>query len=509
MNQIKRRRKFDAPDAYIVLFVLILVAFCVTYIVPAGSFQVATETYTERGQEKERTIVDPESFEYLLDENGAPAYLKAKLFTDYYVSEDTGVINAMHNGFVNGGMDGTAGMIAFILIIGGSFAVLIRTGAIDAGIWSVLKRMNGKDILIIPAAMLIFSLGGAVLGLGEELIPFAMILMPLLIRLGYDGITVMLAIYCSMMIGFATSWMNPFTLLIAQGIAGVPLMSGAWLRIGVFIAMEVGLFVYILIRVKRYKVAPQLAMTYESDQKYFRKGQEISTEEMEKSKFTTGHGAVMLVFVAFFAWIFWGIIANGWYIPQISAQFMGMGIVCGIVGVLFKLNNMRINDIANSFKQGVADLVPVVMILALAKGITLILGGVDNSIPSVLNTFLHYGGETLSGIPSFMAAWGMYAFQSLFTFLVCSGPAQAAISMPIMAPLADLLGVTRQTACLAFQMGDGICNMINPTSALLMAYLGIVKIDFAQWVKFQWKMQLVLFGGGSIVMMLAVVIGYN
>lgn len=505
-NVKKKKKKFNAPDAYIVLFVLIVIAFCITYIVPAGYFDVETETYMENGQEKERTVVDPESFQYLMDDSGAPQYLKGKIFTDYYVTEDTGLLNTMHNGFVNGGLDGTAGMIAFILIIGGSFAILIRTGAIDNGLGNVLKKMNGKDFFLIPVIMILFSLGGAVLGLGEELIPFAMILMPLMIRLGYDGITVMLTVYCSMMIGFATSWMNPFTLLIAQGIAGLPLMSGAALRITLYIVVEVLLFVYICFRIKKYKKDPTLALTYESDQKFFREGK--SSDSIIEGKFTKGHAVVMLVFIAFFVWIFYGIIKNGYYIPQISAQFMGMGIACGIVGVIFKLNDMRINDIASAFKQGVSDMVPVVMILALAKGLTLILGGVDNSEPSVLNTILHYGGEGLSGIPSLFAAWGMYMFQSLFTFLVCSGPAQAAISMPIMAPLADLLGVTRQTSCLAFQMGDGFCNMINPTSALLMAYLGIVKIDYVKWIKYFWKVEVCLFVIGSIFMVTAVAIGY-
>ncbi len=506
MEKVKKKRKFRAPDAYIVLFVLIIAAFCVTYIVPAGYFDVQEETYVENGIEKTRTLVDPESFQYLEDEDGTPKYLKGKIFTDFYETEDTGLLNTMHNGFVNGGMDGTAGMIAFILIIGGAFAILIRTGAIDNGLGSVLRKMNGKDFFLIPIIMLLFSLGGAVLGLGEELIPFAMILMPLMIRLGYDGITVMLTVYSSMMVGFATSWMNPFTLLIAQGIAGVPLMSGATLRIILYVAIEVLLFAYIVLRIKKYKKTPELALTYETDQKYFR--QSANEDVVMDDKFTKGHAVVMLVFLAFFVWIFWGIIKNGWYIPQISAQFFGMGIACGIVGVIFKLNGMRINDIADAFKQGVADMVPVVMILALAKGITLILGGVDNSEPSVLNTILYYGGEGLSGIPSIFAAWGMYLFQSLFTFLVCSGPAQAAISMPIMAPLADLLGVSRQTACLAFQMGDGFCNMINPTSALLMAYLGIVKIDFVKWVKFAWKMEVALFAVGTIFMVTAVAIGY-
>lgn len=169
---------------------------------------------------------------------------------------------------------------------------------------------------------------------------------------------------------------------------------------------------------------------------------------------------------------------------------------------------MRINDIAKAFKQGLSDLVPVVMILALGKGVTLVLGGLDNAEPSVLNTILHYSADALGGLPVMLSAWGMYLFQSLFNFLVCSGPAQAAICMPIMSPLADILGVTRQTACLAYQLGDGFTNMINPTSAVLMAYLAIAKIDFATWVKYQWKMQLVLFGFGTIVMIIAVLTGF-
>lgn len=191
-----------------------------------------------------------------------------------------------------------------------------------------------------------------------------------------------------------------------------------------------------------------------------------------------------------------------------SAQFIGVAVVSGALGCIFHLNNMRINDIAIAFKQGLSDLVPVVMILALGKGITLVLGGVDNSVPSVLNTILHFSGDALQGLPVLLSAWGMYLFQSCFNFLVCSGPAQAAIAMPIMAPLADLLGVTRQTACLAYQMGDGFTNMINPTSAALMAYLAIAKIDYGKWVGFQWKMQLIIFAFGTCVMITAVAIGF-
>jgi uncharacterized ion transporter superfamily protein YfcC len=506
MDQIKVKKRFDAPDAYIVLFIMIIAAFLLTFIIPAGSFDVTEEAYIENGVDKVRKSVEPESFQYLLDEEGNPDYLTGKIFTNYYATGETGILNAMHNGFVAGGIDGTAGMIAFILIIGGAFGVVIRTGAIDMGIWSILKRLKGNDIYIIPGIMIVFSLGGAVLGLAEELIPFALIIIPLLIRLGYDGITAMCTAYCSMMIGFAATWMNPYTLLIAQGIAGVPLMSGAGLRIALYLVLEIGLFIYVMKRARKYKSNPELAITYDTDMKYFRVGHEDIAEQMDGKGFMKGHAVILLAFAAGFTWLFWGILAHGWYLPQMSGQFFGIAVVCGALGVLFKY--MSVNDIALSFKQGLSDMVPVVMILALGKGLTLILGGVDNSIPSVLNTILFYAGNTLGGLPQFLTAWGMYLFQSLFNFLVTSGPAQAAIVMPIMAPLSDILGVTRQTAVLAYHMGDGFTNMINPSSAVLMAFLGIAKIDFLTWVKFQWKMQLIIFAVGSAAMIIAVAIGY-
>lgn len=504
----EKKHKFQAPDAYIVLFALVIFAFALTFIVPAGYFNVSEESYTSGGVESTREVVDPDSFQYIVDSEGNPDYLRGMVFSNYTETDTTGVLNAMYNGFVDGGMDGTAGMIAFILIIGGSFAVVIRTGAIDAGIWTVLRRIKGREILIIPCVMIVFSLGGAVMGLAEELIPFAMIVIPLLIRIGYDSITAMLTVYCSMMVGFATTWMNPFTILVAQGIADVPLMSGAGFRIVMYCVFEALLITYTIRRAIKYKKNPELSITYDADTHNFRESA-VEEGQMAGAKLGVGEITVLLALLGCFVWVFWGVLANGWYLPQMGAQFLGAAIICGTLGVIFKLNNMRINDIAGAFKQGLMDLVPVVMILALGKGITLVLGGVDNAEPSVLNTILHFGGESLSGLPAMFTAWGMYLFQSLFNFLVCSGPAQAAIAMPIMAPLSDLLGVTRQTACLAYQMGDGFTNMINPTSAVLMAYLGIAKINFGLWCKFQWKMQVALFAGGSIFMIIAVLIGYG
>ena len=359
----------------------------------------------------------------------------------------------------------------------------------------------------MPVIMIVFSLAGNIMGLCEELIPFAMILIPLLIRLGYDSLTAMMVVYMSCMVGFSATWMNPFTLLIAQGLAEVPLMSGAPLRIVLYVISMAILIFFTIRRALKCKADPTFSMTYESDQKNFRSGMEEAALG-GGVEFTFGHGLVLLTLVAGFTWVFWGVMTRGWYVGQLSGIFLAMGMVGGAIGVIFKLNDMKLNDVASAFKQGLSDLAPVVAVLALGKGIGLVLGGTDNALPSTLNTILYFAGKTLGGLPAVLSAWGMYIFQYLFDFLVCSGPAQAAVVMPIMAPLSDMLGVTRQTACLAFQLGDGFCNMINPTSASLMAYLAVAKMDFGTWCKFQWKWQGVYLVLGSIFMVVAVIIGY-
>jgi len=332
---VKRKHRFDAPDAYIVVFALIVIASLLTYVIPVGSFEVHEETYMYNGSEQTRSLIDPDSFEFALDENGEPDYIKGMVFSDFYETDVTGILNALHNAFCDGGLDGSVGMCAFILIIGGAFAVVIRTGAIDAGMMAIVRKMQGRDILLLPVVMMLFSLGGAVMGLAEELIPFGMVVVPLIIRLGYDGVTAMLTVYSGLMMGFTTSWMNPFSILIAQGIADVPLLSGAGLRIGVYIISMTGLMIYTLYRAKKYKNNPN-ALTWDTDELYFRSKAE-DDNALEEVKFTKEHAYVLIALLAAFVWVFWGIMTKGWYVAQMSGQFVAVAIVCGAIGVIFKL----------------------------------------------------------------------------------------------------------------------------------------------------------------------------
>ena len=195
--------------------------------------------------------------------------------------------------------------------------------------------------------------------------------------------------------------------------------------------------------------------------------------------------------------------------PEIATQFFIMGIVSGVIGVIFKLNDMKVNDIAKSFDKGAAELLGAALCVGMAQGIIIILGGTSATEGTVLNTILHSIGEGMKNSPPMLSAWLMYVFQTIFNFFVVSGSGQAALTMPIMAPLADIVGVSRQVSVLAFQLGDAFSNFIVPTSGCLLGALAAARLDWGKWAKFQIKFQAVLFVFASAAMVIAVMTGFN
>ena len=414
-------------------------------------------------------------------------------------------MNYLFEGMVSGDKSGSAiGVMAIILVCGGAFGIMMRTGAVETGIMALIRKANGKERLMIPVLFIFFSAGGAIWGMGEESIPFAMILVPMFIAMGYDAVVGVCVTYCATQIGFGASWMNPFSLAIAQGIAEVPVLSGAGFRIVLwFLFTGIGA-AFTMVYASKIKKDPKASVSYESDSVYRNEFKEDSA----KADFRLGHKLILLVILATMIWTIWGVVEKGFYIPEIASQFFVMGLVSGIIAVIFKLNDMRVNDIASSFQSGAADLVGAALVVGMAQGIIIILGGTDASSPTVLNTILHGISSAMQGFPAVISAWLMYVFQTVFNFFVVSGSGQAALTMPIMAPLSDLVGVSRQTSVLAFQLGDAFSNLIVPTSGCLLGTLGVAKLEWGKWAKFQIKMQGVLFVSASIVMMIAVLIHF-
>lgn len=572
MKNSKKRdlTKMRTPHTYVIIFMVVIAAWLLTFIVPAGKFSTTEVEYKDaNGEVATRTVLEQDTFRYdyplnkefvfdklenlaqdqkELDEldvnkEDVQGVLKEgenklsqetldginltddtlyKLYGDkiYDKSEKLhktakiwgtddfngfGFLNFVFEGLVSGDKYGSAvGIVALILVVGGAFGIIMRTGAIDAGIFAFISKTRGLERLAIPLLFFAFSFGGATFGMAEEVIPFSMVMVPFVIALGYDSIVAVTVTYVASQVGNAASWMSPFSVAVAQGIAGIPVLSGATFRLVMWFVITALSALYLSIYAERIRKNPMKSEVYESDA-HFRDQIQKTTDE--KKPFLLGHKLILIEMLAVLIWIIWGVTQKGYYIPEIASQFFVMGLAAGVIAVLFKLDDMGWNDIAKSFQGGAADLAGTAIVVGMAKGILLVLGGSDANMPSALNTMLHSVGGLLSGVPAMVGAWAMYIFQSLFNLVVTSNSGQAALTMPIMAPLADLVGVSRQVAVLAYQLGAGFVDAFTPVSASLIGVLGVAHIEWAKWAKFQIKMQGFFFILGSIFIIAAIEVG--
>lgn len=453
-----KKKVLAVPHVYILLLGLILICSLLSYVVPAGQYDMTTVGTRE--------VVDAAT---------------------YHTVEAEPVTLMQFLSAVPRGMTESAQIIFFIFIIGGAFGVLQETRAIEAGIGRLLKLLRGKTWVLIPIIMILFSLGGAVFGMSEETIPFIPIFVSLCIAMGYDSITGAAIVLCGSSAGFAGAFMNPFTMQVAQGIAELPLMSGMGFRIVMYLVMVTVSAAFILIYAAKVKKQPQSSSMYEID-----RSREDMIDLNQMQHFGNQEKLILLVFVGAIALLIFGVIRWGWYMDEISAVFLGMSIVVALIA------KMTPNEYAAVLSRGMAEIAGGALVVGFARGVLVVL--TDGNI---LHTILHGASVLLGSLPSMISAVGMYIFQCLLNFLVPSGSGQAAVSIPIMAPLGDLVGVTRQTTCIAFQLGDGISNIFTPTSGYFMAALALAKIPWTKWAR--WILPLIglQYGIGAVFVVIA------
>ncbi len=457
------------PDAFIILFFIVMLAAIATHFIPAGFYQVELDPVTNTSK------LVANSFQFAEQQSGVPLFAEGG---------NIGFLNFAFEGMVSGDKWGSAiGVMMFIILTGGAFGIIMKTHAIDNGILALIEKTKNLEQAFIPILFVLFSFAGAVFGMGEEAIAFCIVLLPLMRAIGYDGITTVLVTYVATQIGFATSWMNPFSVAIAQGIAGLPLMSALEFRVILWTVFTIAGVVFTMRYASKIKENPSLSPCYNYSQ-------ESLTKLDNKASFTAVDSALLTTFLVGILWVIWGVIARGYYIPEIASQFFTLGCVIGFVAIIGK--RLTVNEVADAFKSGSKELLPAAMIVGMAKGIVIILGGDQASEPSVLNTVLYYAGNSLAELPKALSAVCMFIFQSVFNFFIASGSGQAALTMPIMAPLSDIIGLQRQVAVLAFQLGDGLTNIIIPTSAALIGCLGVTNIDWFVWAKFIWRFMLLM-----------------
>jgi uncharacterized ion transporter superfamily protein YfcC len=466
------------PDTLLILFTLAALAWAATWLFTPGAFAVAGDP----------ARIVPGSF------TPAAGPIPAPIFGD---AERTGFLDFLFAGLVTGDRNSaTVGLMAFIIVLGGVFGMVMKTGATDAALQRALPEGRATSEWLVLALFVSFSLGGAVLGLGEEAIALTLLLAPALKRAGYDAVTTMLVCYVASQIGFATSWMNPFTVIIAQSIAGLPLLSGLEVRAGLWVlyTLVAALFTWRYARAVRLGLRPPLGNA------------EAEDDALAVPALNAAHVLVLATVIAGTGWVAWGVSAQGYYLPEIAAQFFAVGIVTALIARLGRIADTA--ALMDAFRDGAAQLLPAALIVGAAKGIILILGGQDPASASLLNTLLDALGTITAAMPEWLTAWTMYIVQSLFNFFVPSGSGQAGITMPIMAPLADISGVTRQTAVLAFQLGDGLTNLVIPTSAVLIACLAAARMTYSAWLAFFWRPMLGLIALSSVVMIAVHLGGY-
>ena len=455
------KKKFKSPNTYFILSSILVIMAILTWIIPASEYNTMMVG--------EREVVDPETF--------------------HYVDRQPQGIGPLFMAPIRGFVD-AAEIIGFVLIVGGVFGVFQRTKAIDSGILALAKAHKVSktvQILTIPLFMLLFSLGGAIFGMAEETIPFILIFVPLAWTLGYDSVTGVAIPFIGAGAGFAGAFLNPFTVGVAQGIADVPLFSGLSYRFVCWLVVTTVAIAYVMIYAAKVKADPEKSPVFELDRE---KKQNLDSKQLEDFGGMSGRDKwVLLTFATGMVMLVVGVLSFGWYIEEIAALFLFTGIAVGVVG------RLSVGDITDSFLKGAKDLVGTALIIALARAILVV--AKDGN---VIATILHALSSAIESFHPIVSSQLMFGVQTLLNFFVPSGSGQAALTMPIMAPLADLVGVTRQTAVLAFQFGDGFSNMIIPTSAVAMGVLTLAGIPWEKWARWIIPLELIYLLVGCLLL---------
>ena len=452
------------PHTLVLLFAMMAAALVLTWILPAGAFETAT---AEDGRE----VVVAGTFHHVDD---APTLSPLSLLTA-----------------VPRALGDAQGIVFFVLIVGGVLAVIRKTGALDAFLGWALRRFGHRVGLLIFACMLVFGAASSTFGMSEEYIALAVVLMSLCVALRLDAITAVGMMLAGAGIGYGAATLNPFTVMVAQDVAGVAPGSGLWLRAAIFTPLLLIGFHHVFSYARRVRNDPTASLVHDIPEAQ-------APAPPAYPSLSRTHVGVLLAMVAALALLVVGIIFWGWYLVELSALFFGLGIAAAVIG------RLGADETAKIFGQGAAELSMTALLIGFARGIALVLED-----GQVLHTVVHGLSVPLSLVGAEVAAVGMLGIQSVLNFFIPSGSGQAFVTMPLMAPIGDLVGVSPQVAVLAYQFGDGFMNMIVPTNAVLMGILGIAGIPYGRWLRFIAPLVLKLLAVAAVILVAAVWLDYQ
>lgn len=445
------KRKWLLPHTYVLLFGMIVFVAALTWIVPSGSFE--RQQLTTPGGQVASTVV-PGTFR-TIDKVTEDRDLRQGLF-DALSAPAEGVVHA-------------ADVIAFVLVLGGAFGVITRTGALDRGLHALAASLADKGIFVIPIMITLLSLGGSTFGMSEEIIALYPVVISLMFILRFDSMTAVLILFLGTQAGYIGATINPFSVVLAQAIAGIEGNPLLWLRAIAWVVFTGLAIAYTMWYANRVRRQPETSPVRDSDGE-LRATFAVSQEE--HPTFTGRDRIILAAFVLTLITISWGLLSRGWYMSEIAAAFLACGLVSGVAA------NMGPSQIAEHFVEGCKDFVYAAFVIGLARGVLVIAeqGMIIDPILDVLSAFL-------GGMPTYALTTLVLIAHNIITFFVPSSSGEAALTMPVLAPLGDLVGINRDSLVLAYQFGNGLTNLISPTNGILLAGLAITRVRFSQWFR--------------------------
>lgn len=460
-------QKIKIPHTLVLLFTMMVLALISTYLLRQGEFNRVEDDHGH-------TVVVPGSFHHLEQQELLKPW---HLFT-----------------VIPRAFEETQGIIFFVFIIGGALAVIRATGVIDAFMGRLIHKYGNKPYLLMFSTMFVFSVASSTLGMAEEFIPFVPILLMLCLALKFDRITAIGMMVVGYGIGYGVAALNPFTVMVAQEVAQLRPTSGIGYRLVLFLPFFLVGFHHVYAYSKKIYKSPEKSLLKDNETV-----ETVVPEHTEK--ISRRNWIILLFIIVALVLIVYGISeASGWhwYLVELGAVFLGLTVVVAIIG------RLSADKTAKEFAIGATELTTTALLIGFARAIALILKD-----GMVLDTIVYALASPLERVGPELASVGMYVIQSLINFFIPSGSGQAYVTMPLMTPIADLSGISRQIAVLAYQFGDGFTNMVVPTNAVLMGILGIGRIPYDKWFKFIFPLILKLWLLGSAALIIAVLIGYK
>lgn len=504
-QQEKKKKRFSFPSAFTILFILTIVAVAATWFVPAGSYsklhfdEASSQlVVTTPNGASESLPATQETLDHLHMDIGIEQFTSGAIAKDISIPDTYERVEQVRAGLwdiptsmVNGTIEG-ADIIVFILVLGGLIGVVRATGAFESGLMALTKKTKGHEFLLVAVVSILMVLGGTACGLEEEAVAFYPILAPIFISLGYDSIVTVGAIFLAGSVGSAFSTINPFSVVIASNAAGIEFTQGIGWRIAGCALGAIAIISYLGWYARKIRKNPEASITYE-DREKFNKRWRMTTNPEDVGEFSLDKKIILILFSIAFPLMVWGVMSQGWWFPTMAASFLTITLV---IMVLARFGRTKLSEsqIVDAFSEGASSLVAVSLIIGLARGINIVLNE-----GKISDTMLDSASRMVTGMhgPVFILMLMVVFF--FLGFVVPSSSGLAVLSMPIMAPLADAVGIERFIVVSAYQWGQYAMLFIAPTG-LIMATLQMLDMKFSHWLKFAWPMVAFMFVvGGSLL----------